>query len=278
MKNCQIRPTAIRNLKRGGLDDRYIATVSKHKVLATLREYDPVPEMSTRFEGAQAIMSVKNPKTRVETVTTETITKKVSKSSIIVESNQENQARSKILHQCQKCEKYFGSFGIKNHPCQGKEDTEKSEKDQNDSFEDFLSQAKSNELNGKPEDSFEETMSQLDENDYIDVPESPKSKVQNWMDSSESESKKPVKKFKFKKRKLENSVSNLDESKKLCNDPFRVEIFAHKPRENYVNSNPSFNEKILQAQQAHERQKLFTNFFQKEQEIQLELLKHFNKK
>jgi len=81
-----IRPTAIRNLKRAGFTDRYLQTVSKHKVLATLKEYDPVPEMSTRYEGAQAIMTVKKPKTRVETVE---ITKKVSKTSIIEEVSEE---------------------------------------------------------------------------------------------------------------------------------------------------------------------------------------------
>ena len=39
--NKQIRTTAIQNMKEGGLDDRFIQTATKHKVLATLQNYDP---------------------------------------------------------------------------------------------------------------------------------------------------------------------------------------------------------------------------------------------
>ena len=46
----------------------------------TLKNYDPVPEMSKRAEAAQAIMNVKRPRLMTETVT---ITKKVSRSSIV---------------------------------------------------------------------------------------------------------------------------------------------------------------------------------------------------
>ena len=71
----------------GGLDDRYIQTVTKHKDLGSLRNYDPLPEMSKRFQGAQAILTVKKPNKRIETVTSEIeITKKVSKTSTIEEA------------------------------------------------------------------------------------------------------------------------------------------------------------------------------------------------
>ena len=59
-------------------------------------------------------MNVKAPKIRVETVKT---TKKVSKTSVI-QFTEENQVKTnKSLHQCPKCMKYFGSkFGLNKHP------------------------------------------------------------------------------------------------------------------------------------------------------------------
>ena len=64
------------------------------------------------------------------------------------------------------------------------------------------------------------------------------------------------------KRKLESSEVN----------PFRVENHVDTESvKNYVTKNTSFNAKVLQAQQAHERQRFFANFFAKEQEIHLEL-------
>ena len=83
LRNNQVRPTAIRNMKRGGLDDRFIQTVTDHVVLATLGNYDPEPEMTERLDGAVAIMTVQKPKIRrrVETVTSE-VTRRVSKTSI----------------------------------------------------------------------------------------------------------------------------------------------------------------------------------------------------
>ena len=83
LRNNQLRPSAIRAMKRGGKDDRFIQTVSEHVVLATLGNYDPEPEMTERLDGALAIMTVQKPKIRrrVETVTTE-VTRKVSKTSI----------------------------------------------------------------------------------------------------------------------------------------------------------------------------------------------------
>ena len=81
MKNNQLRPTAIQSLAVGGFDDRFIATISKHRDISSLRNYDPAPEMSKRAEAAQAIMTVKRTRL-IETVTTE-ITKKVSRTSVI---------------------------------------------------------------------------------------------------------------------------------------------------------------------------------------------------
>lgn len=143
LKNNQIRTTAIRYMVRGGLDDRYIQTVSKHKILATLNNYAPVPEMSKRFEGAQALMTVKKPKRRIETVTSE-ITKKISKTSIIEEAAEQNSFTSKkqVLHLCPKCLKYFGSkFGLKNHPCPSNDEIETKEISETDSFDAIISQA-----------------------------------------------------------------------------------------------------------------------------------------
>ena len=87
LRNNQIRPTAIRNMKRGGKDDRFIQTVTDHVVLATLGNYDPEPEMTERLDGAVAIMTVQKPKIRrrVETVTSE-VTRTVSKTSIHADS------------------------------------------------------------------------------------------------------------------------------------------------------------------------------------------------
>ena len=74
-------------MKIAGLDDRFIQTVTEHKVLATLKNYDPEPELERRFEGAAAIMTSKKPKIKtVSTEVTTAITKKVSKTEIHVNS------------------------------------------------------------------------------------------------------------------------------------------------------------------------------------------------
>ena len=74
-------------MKRAGKSDRFIATVTDHKCLGTLKNYDPEPEMDERIDGANAIMGKKISIT--ETVIKSKITKTVSRTSIHRES-QEN--------------------------------------------------------------------------------------------------------------------------------------------------------------------------------------------
>ena len=131
-----------------------------------------------------------------------------------------------------------------------------------------MSQANEKEYINLAEDSFDNVMSQADEKEYI--MESPKSKVQNWLVTSDTDSKKNEN-FELKKRKSEISNPNF-QSKQFCNDTFRAENHANT----FIAKN-SMNEKILQAQTAYERQKFMSNFFAKEQEIQLELLRERNK-
>ena len=78
VKCNQLRTTSIQEMKAKGLDDRFIQTITKHKYLGTLKNYDPQPAMTKRFEGAKALMSVKKSRS--------SITKKVSKQSIIQET------------------------------------------------------------------------------------------------------------------------------------------------------------------------------------------------
>ena len=107
VKNNQIRPSTVTNLKVAGKDDRFIATITKHRDPNTLKHYDPCPEMTTRCEAAQAIMTVKIPKVVTETVE---ITKKVSRTSIIEDTAIE--INDKPLLECNMCLKKFGSnFG-----------------------------------------------------------------------------------------------------------------------------------------------------------------------
>ena len=80
LTNNQLRPSSIRAMKRAGKSDRFICTVTKHKRESTLANYDPEPELDERFEGAHAIMKIKEkPKISVKT---STITKTVSKTSV----------------------------------------------------------------------------------------------------------------------------------------------------------------------------------------------------
>ena len=252
--------------------------MTKHKDLGSLRNYDPEPEMSKRFHGAQAVMTVKKPTKRIETVTCE-ITKKVSKTSIIEEATEVE--KNQNLLKCQKCLKRFGSkFGLKNHPCHPKDEIVTNKISETDSFDAMMNQAHSDDLKETKfdltEDSFNDIMSQADKKEYI--MESPKSKVQNWLFSLETEStsKREPPKFTFEKRKIENANPNF-QIKQYSNDPFTVENHANTSRANYINSESSMNPTLLQAQQAHERQKFFANFFAKEQEIHLELIKKANK-
>ena len=63
-----------------GLSDRFIQTVTGHKVVDTLKHYDPEPAMEMGYKGAKSIMAVKKSnKAKIETVTFSTIIKKVLK-------------------------------------------------------------------------------------------------------------------------------------------------------------------------------------------------------
>ena len=53
--NNQIRPTAIRYIKRGGFSDREIMTISGHKTAETLKHYDPKPSTERQMGMACAI-------------------------------------------------------------------------------------------------------------------------------------------------------------------------------------------------------------------------------
>ena len=141
----------------------------------------------------------------------------------------------------------------------------------------MMSQANSTDLNDKlQDDSFSEMMSQADDKDFIiDSPKSSSQMVEKWLATSEPESKKTPKKFTFKKRKLENTPPNF-QTVQFNNDPFEQENHVSRS-ENNGNAKISMKEKVLQAQQAYKRQKFFANFFAKEQELQLELLKERNK-
>ena len=86
MKNNQLRPTAIRGMVKAGFDDRFIQTVTNHKVPHSLRHYDPEPEMTRRYDASKAIMTVRKPNPRFEMGTETRITKKVSKTSIHTET------------------------------------------------------------------------------------------------------------------------------------------------------------------------------------------------
>jgi len=55
IKNRQVRPTAIRLLKRASFEDREIISVSGHKTISTLSHYDPAPSTSKQIEMARAI-------------------------------------------------------------------------------------------------------------------------------------------------------------------------------------------------------------------------------
>lgn len=78
LTNNQIRPYVIRSLKRAGFEDRVITTLSGHKRIATLINYDPAPEVQTKNLMAKAIMAPKLRKTVVsETVTSTQIASKV---------------------------------------------------------------------------------------------------------------------------------------------------------------------------------------------------------
>ena len=57
LTNGSIRASAIRAMKRFGIDDREVCTVSGHKKAATLANYDPVPHISKRLKMAAAIGS-----------------------------------------------------------------------------------------------------------------------------------------------------------------------------------------------------------------------------
>ena len=114
IRNNQIRPSSIRAMKRAGKDDRFIMTVSEHKCIATIANYDPEPEIEERIDAADAIMSV-NPKKRkidrIDTVTTTQIQKTVSRTSVHRESVDvlRTEGREALLHQIAEPGKSFES-------------------------------------------------------------------------------------------------------------------------------------------------------------------------
>jgi hypothetical protein len=55
LTNGQIRPTTIRTLKRNGAEDREIMTISGHKEMATLNNYNPNVALERQIQLAQAI-------------------------------------------------------------------------------------------------------------------------------------------------------------------------------------------------------------------------------
>ena len=82
LTNNQIRPTSIQAMKAAGKSDRFIVTITEHKRESTLKNYDPVPVLEERFDGARAIFNVKEKPKISETVTSTKITKTVSKTSV----------------------------------------------------------------------------------------------------------------------------------------------------------------------------------------------------
>ena len=65
-------------------------SITEHKCISTLENYDPIPEIDERIDGAVAIMAVRQPKPkiRIETVTSQ-VTKTVSRTSIHHDLNQD---------------------------------------------------------------------------------------------------------------------------------------------------------------------------------------------
>ena len=53
--NNSLRPTAIRQMKRGGAEDREIMSVSKHKKIETLSHYQPDPSSARKRHMAESI-------------------------------------------------------------------------------------------------------------------------------------------------------------------------------------------------------------------------------
>ena len=58
-------------------------SITDHKCIATLNNYDPEPEIGERFDCARDVMGGPKKKIRMETVTTSKITKTVSKTSVL---------------------------------------------------------------------------------------------------------------------------------------------------------------------------------------------------
>ena len=69
LTNCQIRCTAIRNMKRAGIDDRTIMELTRHKRIETLNKYDPLPTNSKKLERSFAIVNPKIGPEKSATVT-----------------------------------------------------------------------------------------------------------------------------------------------------------------------------------------------------------------
>ena len=63
LTNCQIRCTAIRNMKRAKIDDRTIMEVTRHTRIETLNKYNPLPTNEKKLERSFAIL---DPKTALE--------------------------------------------------------------------------------------------------------------------------------------------------------------------------------------------------------------------
>ena len=170
---------------------------------------------------------------------------------------------------------------MKNHPCSPNSNIDITDSAQNDSFDNLMSQAASEDFKDKLEnDSFADMISQADDTEFnIESPKSKKSNVEKWLVTSE-QSKNESQNFSLKKRKLENTNPNI-QNKQFRNNPFSTENYVNTndpfQTENYVNSNGLM---ILQAQQAFKRQEFFHDFFSKEQELEkqrLDLIKNGNK-
>ena len=55
LTNNSIRPTTIRSMKRSGIEDRAIMTVTGHRCPQTLDNYDPEPTLEKKLDMANAI-------------------------------------------------------------------------------------------------------------------------------------------------------------------------------------------------------------------------------
>ena len=86
LTNNQLRPTSIRLMKRGKKDDRFIMSITEHKRMATIANYDPEPEMDERFDAARLQMGGR----KKQKILVETVTKTLSRTSITHHEPEQN--------------------------------------------------------------------------------------------------------------------------------------------------------------------------------------------